>query len=197
MSWHETEDNSGQYELNNIWSVGKNLACIQMAVRCLYNRFCPSLFTDRDPVVRAGHRHSSLSPRLLVHCSRLSRLLDCSWTSLRTAALGQDLGLEPCPIKNVLFSAEISLPVRLWEGILQTDKSSWRKLMGSQDQLVAIIMNLYPKLKHLLEKPSWARTPAGSKWFFCSLRQPSLMKKAKKEQKSLCCPFQWSLMPPW
>jgi len=45
MSWHETENNSGQRELNNIWSVGKNSACIQMTARCTYNSLCPSLFT--------------------------------------------------------------------------------------------------------------------------------------------------------
>lgn len=48
MSWHETEDNSGQYELNNIWSVGKNAACIQMAGQCMDKRVCAGVFPDRD-----------------------------------------------------------------------------------------------------------------------------------------------------
>lgn len=101
MSWHETEDNSGQYELNNIWSVGKNAACIQMAGQCMDKRVCAGVFPDRDPVLRAGCRGSSLLLWPLVPAQGCP---GCSGTLLRPASLGSDLGLEPCPIKSVLFA---------------------------------------------------------------------------------------------
>lgn len=94
MPWHKTEQWPVWTKQLSEW--GKNAAWVQMAAWHTYNRLCPWLFTDIGPVVRAGNRGSSLFRDLWCPAQGCP----CCWTAwgpLRAGALGQDLGLEPCP----------------------------------------------------------------------------------------------------
>lgn len=173
MSWHETEDNSGQYELNNIWSVGKNSACIQMAAQCMDKRSCAGVFTDRDPEVRAGCRGSSL---LLWPLMPAQGCPGCSVSLLRAASLGWDLGLEPCPIKSVLFAVCLQKSLchlsygRSFHGLTSAaGGDSW------EVETCCSNYNFIAKPQTLSWEAKLRRGLVASE-FFCSLRQTSLTK---------------------
>lgn len=193
MSWHETEDNSGQYELNNIWSVGKNSACIQMAVQCIDKRFCPGLFADTDPEQGAEVLHWFCGSDA---CSRLSGLLDCLGTLLRAASLGWDLGLEPCPIKSVLFAVCLQKSPcqfhygRPFHGLTSAaGGDSW-------EAEACCNYNFIPKPQTSSWEAKWAQTWAGSQWVFL-LFKAIFNKKSWERARVTSMPFQWSLIPPW